>query len=138
MKLILFVLAFCILVIMLACGGGSTTSNTNGIGGTGTGAGSSGAGSGGEGSTGAPSVSAPTPPAAPGVISWEPVSTPFSQVNFIDFASNGHWFLADGTQGFFRSSDGGSTWAQINSGVATNFGWTINVNPSDGSLIAGL
>jgi len=73
-----------------------------------------------------------------GTISWQAVSTPFSQLNFIDFGSNGHWFIADRNQGFFRSTDGGSSWTQINSGVATSFGWTINVNPSTGDLFAGI
>lgn len=74
----------------------------------------------------------------PGTLAWEQVNTPFSQANFIDFGSNGHWFVADRAQGFFRSTDGGSTWSPINSGIATNFGWTINVVPSSGDLIAGI
>jgi hypothetical protein len=73
-----------------------------------------------------------------GTISWQAVNTPFSELNFIDFGSSGHWFVADRNQGFYRSADGGSSWAQINSGVATTFGWTINVNPSTGDLIAGI
>jgi len=74
----------------------------------------------------------------PGAISWEAVSTAFSQPNFIDFGANGHWFVADRSQGFFRSTDSGATWSPINSGIATNFGWTINVVPSSGDLIAGI
>ena len=75
---------------------------------------------------------------SPGALTWEQVNTPFSQANFIDFGSNGHWFVADRSQGFFRSTDAGSTWSSINSGIATNFGWTINVVPSSGDLIAGI
>jgi uncharacterized protein YfiM (DUF2279 family) len=75
---------------------------------------------------------------APGALSWEAVNTPFSQANFIDFGSNGDWFVADRAQGFFRSSDGGSTWSSIGSGMATSFGWTINVVPSSGDLIASI
>jgi hypothetical protein len=74
----------------------------------------------------------------PGSINWQPITTPFSHANFIDFGSNGHWFAADRSQGFYRSTDGGSTWSAINSGIATNFGWTVNVSPSNGNLIAGI
>lgn len=75
---------------------------------------------------------------APGALSWQQVSTPFSQANFIDFGSNGHWFVADRTQGFFRSTDGGASWTSVSSGIATTFGWTINVVPNSGDLIAGI
>jgi hypothetical protein len=95
----------------VSCGGGSSSSSNNG------------GGSGGGGT---------------GAISWQRVSTPFSQVAFVDFGSNGHWFIADRAQGFQRSTDGGSTWTAVNSGIATNFGWTINVVPSNGDLIAGI
>ena len=74
----------------------------------------------------------------PGALSWQRVSTPFSQAHFIDFGSNGHWFVADRSQGFFRSTDAGATWSSINSGIATTFGWTINVVPGSGDLIAGI
>lgn len=73
-----------------------------------------------------------------GNIQWQLVSTPFSQANFIDFGANGHWFIADRAQGFYRSTDGGSTWSPINSGIATNFAWTINVVPGSGDLVAGI
>jgi len=73
-----------------------------------------------------------------GAIGWQRVSTPFSEPNFIDFGSNGHWFVADRSQGFYRSTDGGSTWSPINSGIATTFGWTINVAPGSGILFAGI
>lgn len=74
----------------------------------------------------------------PGGGAWEVVSTPFTATNFIDFGSNGHWFVADRAQGFFRSTDGGATWSPINSGIATNMGWSINVVPNSGALIAGI
>lgn len=105
--------ALLILCAMVACGGGSTSTSTSSGGGSGT----------------------QTPP---GAISWQSVSTPFSTPHFIDFGSNGHWFVADRSQGFYRSTDGGSTWSPINSGVATTFGWTINVAPGSGNLIAGI
>ena len=74
----------------------------------------------------------------PGSLSWQRLNTPFAHANFIDFGSNGHWFVADRSQGFYRSTDGGSSWSPINSGIATNFGWTINVVPASGNLIAGI
>ena len=46
----------------------------------------------------------------PGTLRWQAVTTPFPQLNFIDFASNGHWFAADRNLGFYRSTDGGSSW----------------------------
>ena len=73
-----------------------------------------------------------------GNVKWQLVSTPFSEATFIDFGANGHWFVADRSQGFYRSTDGGSTWAPINSGIATKFAWSINVVPGSGDLIAGI
>ncbi len=73
----------------------------------------------------------------PGALRWESITTPFSQPNFIDFGTNGHWFAADRNQGFFRSTDRGATWSSISSGIATQFGWTINAAPN-GNLIAGI
>jgi hypothetical protein len=74
----------------------------------------------------------------PGASTWEQVNVPFSEINFIDFGSNGHWFIADRVQGFQRSTDAGAHWSAINGGMATIFGWTINVNPANGNLIAGI
>jgi hypothetical protein len=73
-----------------------------------------------------------------GSLTWQLVNTPFPQLTFIDFGSNGHWFIAERTQGFYRSTDGGSTWSPINSGIPTTFGWTINVVPGSGDVIAGI
>ena len=72
-----------------------------------------------------------------GSVSWQQVTLPSSvtQVNSITFAPNGHWFISDNSQGFYRSTDQGSTWTQINSGVSTTYGWAVNVN-SSGTLIA--
>jgi hypothetical protein len=66
------------------------------------------------------------------------VNTPSAttHINFIDFASKSHWFIADLGQGFYRSTDQGTTWTQINSGLSASFGETINANPSNGDLIA--
>ena len=89
--------------------------------------GGGGAGSGsGPGSTGSPTGS------------WQKVNVPpgATEVNFVAFNSSNHWFIADQNQGFFRSTDQGATWTQINSGLPTTLGWTINVNPANGDLIA--
>jgi hypothetical protein len=73
-----------------------------------------------------------------GVISWQQVTLPsgVSQLNYVAFNGSGHWFIADRKQGFFRSTDQGATWTAINSGLSTTLGWTINVNPANGDLIA--
>jgi hypothetical protein len=71
-----------------------------------------------------------------GAAAWQRVNTPFNHPSFIDFGANGHWFIADRGQGFHRSTDGGANWSAVNSGIATNFGWTINVL-SSGDLVAG-
>jgi hypothetical protein len=70
--------------------------------------------------------------------SWQRVNLPsgVAEVNFVAFNSSNHWFIADQGQGFFRSTDQGATWTQINSGLPTTLGWTINVNPANGDLIA--
>jgi hypothetical protein len=70
--------------------------------------------------------------------SWQKVNLPsgVTQVNFVDFNRSDHWFIADQSQGFYRSTDQGATWTQINSGLPTTLGWTINVNPANGDLIA--
>ena len=97
--------------VMVACGGGSSG------GGSGTGGSSSGSGG-----------------------PWQQVSLPsgVTQPNHIAFNSSGHWFIADTSSGFYRSTDQGATWTQINSGMATTFGWTITVDSANGDLIAAI
>jgi hypothetical protein len=113
LKKINFLFLLLIVSAMLACGGngGSGTSTPLGASGTST---------------------------QPGAIHWQQVNTPPGaiHVNFVDFAANGHWFIADMALGFYRSTDQGATWTQINTGLSTTFGWTINVNPGNGELIA--
>jgi hypothetical protein len=53
-------------------------------------------------------------------------------VNFVAFNGSDHWFIADRSHGFYRSTDQGATWTSINSGLATTLGWTINMNPANG------
>jgi len=73
-----------------------------------------------------------------GGANWQKVSTPSAatQTNYVAFNGSNHWFIADRKQGFYRSTDQGVTWTQINSGLSTTLGWTINVNPANGDLIA--
>ena len=69
---------------------------------------------------------------------WSKVSTPAGAGSITFFAVNGsnHWFIADRLTGFYRSTDQGATWTQINSGIQYPFGWTIQVDPANGDLIA--
>jgi photosystem II stability/assembly factor-like uncharacterized protein len=70
--------------------------------------------------------------------SWQQVNVPSTatRLNYIAFNSSDHWFIADRSQGYYRSTDQGASWTQINSGLTTTLGWTINVNPANGNLIA--
>ena len=79
----------------------------------------------------------PVPSAASGG-SWQKVNVPSAatQVNYVAFNGSDHWFIADRSHGFYRSTDQGATWTPINSGIATTLAWTINVNPATGDLIA--
>ena len=72
--------------------------------------------------------------------SWQKINTPAAatQINFVAFNGGNHWFIADRNHGFYRSTDQGATWTQINSGLATTLGWTINVDPANGDLIASI
>ena len=85
------------------------------------------------------SMSSPVPSGASGG-GWQKVSLPpaATQLSFVAFSSGNHWFIADKSRGFFRSTDQGATWTPINSGLATTLGWTINVNPANGDLIASI
>src|SRR5260370_21121957 len=98
---------------MLACGGGGGSGTSTPLGASGT-------------ST------------QPGAIHWQQVNTPqgATHVNFVDFAANGHWFIADMALGFYRSTDQGATLSKIHTCLSTTFGWTINVNAGNGELIA--
>ncbi len=91
----------------------------------------------GGGGGGTPSGSGPGSPGSP-TGSWQKMNAPpgATEVNFVAFNSSGHWFIADRSHGFFRSTDQGATWTQINAGLPTTLGWTINVNPANGDLIA--
>lgn len=75
-----------------------------------------------------------------GAVAWAKVNTPpaATQINFLAINGSNHWFIADRNKGFFRSTDQGSNWTQINSGLATTLGWTINSDPGSGELIASI
>ena len=73
--------------------------------------------------------------------SWQLVSTPSSatQINYFAIkSSNNHWFVADRLSGFWISTNQGTSWSQINAGMPNLNGWTIQVNPANGDLIASL
>ena len=71
-------------------------------------------------------------------VAWQKISVPSvaTQLNYLAFNSSNHWFIADRSHGFYRSTDQGATWMQINSGLRTTLGWTIQVDPANGDLIA--
>lgn len=75
-----------------------------------------------------------------GAMSWQKVSVPSgaTQITFFSVSSSNHWFIADRSKGFFRSTDQGATWTAINSGLATTLAWTISVDPANGDLIASI
>ena len=75
-----------------------------------------------------------------GAMSWQKVNVPSgaTQVTFFAVNSSNHWFIADRSMGFFRSTDQGATWTPINGGLATTLGWTISVDPANGDLIASI
>jgi hypothetical protein len=67
---------------------------------------------------------------------WEKVGLPSTatHLNHIAFNSTGHWFIADRSQGFFRSTDQGASWARINTGLATLSGGRLTLIPSKATL----
>jgi len=96
-----------------------------------------GCGQGGSSSSSTPKPS-PTPSPTP-LGSWTLISTPLAAPQIRDFAINklNHWFISDRKTGFFRSTDQGGTWTQINSGIALTNGWTISYDSAHDQLIAG-
>jgi len=77
-------------------------------------------------------------PGSQSAVSWQTVSVPSgaTRVAFFAVNSSNHWFLADQNKGFYRSIDQGASWTPINTGISTNLAWSINVNPTNGDLIA--
>lgn len=97
----------------ISCGGGAASSGPGGNGGGGGGG---------------------------GAMAWQKVSVPSgaTEVTFFAVNSSNHWFLADRSKGFFRSTDQGANWTPINSGLATTLAWTISADPANGDLIASI
>jgi hypothetical protein len=70
---------------------------------------------------------------------WVQVSTPSGATHIRDFAfnpSNNHWYLADRVSGFWISTNQGTSWTQINTGIASLVGWTITWDVTHSQLIA--
>jgi hypothetical protein len=70
--------------------------------------------------------------------SWEAINSPatLTRLRQVAIKNNGHIFVADRVAGFFRSTDGGSTWTIINTGLSESTGWSIVAVPATGTLIA--
>lgn len=75
---------------------------------------------------------------------WQLVPTPSGapEINYFTIDGSNNWYLADREtgNGFWKSTNQGTTWAQINnSGIlcSTCGGWSIQWNPHNNSLIAG-
>ena len=81
---------------------------------------------------------------------WQPVSFPAAAKFIRDFAvdpTNNDWFVVDDGSGVWRSTNQGSAWTQINSGLpaacsagSPTFicGWTIDYDPYHHQLLLGL
>lgn len=63
-----------------------------------------------------------------------------TEPDFFDIKqSTNEWYLAGRLTGFWKSTNQGANWTNINNNITFCTGcgaWTINVNPNDGSLIA--
>ncbi len=72
-----------------------------------------------------------------GSLNWQRISVPSGAVQISGFAVNSgnHWFIADRSKGFYRSTDQGGSWTPINTGLSNTFAWSIDVNPATGDLI---
>jgi hypothetical protein len=70
-------------------------------------------------------------------LTWQQASVPSGATQISAFAVNqsNHWFIADRNKGFYRSTDQGSSWTAINSGLANTLAWNISLNPATGDLI---
>src|SRR5258708_1455417 len=71
---------------------------------------------GGGGSSATPSISPSSNSTPPGGVIWQKVNVPSAatQLTNVAFNSSGHWFIADRNHGFYRSTDQGASWTQIN------------------------
>ncbi|MBI4535063.1 MAG: T9SS type A sorting domain-containing protein [Ignavibacteriae bacterium] len=65
---------------------------------------------------------------------WEPVLPSVGYVVNLAANSQGHLFAASYTSGVYRSTDGGTTWVQVNSGLMFSSALGMAVNPLSGDL----
>jgi photosystem II stability/assembly factor-like uncharacterized protein len=79
----------------------------------------------------------PAYPAAAGVGVWTREGLANLRVNAVTVDPTNHQIVYAGTngQGIFRSTNGGQTWAQINSGLANLFVNDIVVSPADPTIV---
>ena len=72
--------------------------------------------------------------------SWQklPLPAPATAIDSFDIKPNGDMFVTDRTTGVWKTTNNGQAWQQINTGLASLLGWTIQVNPHTGDLIANL
>lgn len=72
---------------------------------------------------------------------WQRVQTPTTATSPTSFAVDGanNWYLSDRVSGFWKSTNQGITWAQINtSALASTVGWSIQWDSVTGNLIASI
>ena len=71
--------------------------------------------------------------------SWQQVNTPASatKIHYFSVNSSNHWFTADRVNGFYKSTDQGNSWSQINNSGINTSAWTIDYDLLHGQLIAG-
>lgn len=73
--------------------------------------------------------------------SWRLVATPAgaTAISFFAADASNDWYIADLQSGFWKSTDQGGTWTQINSAIFPNLhGRTIQYDSATGALIASI
>jgi len=71
---------------------------------------------------------------------WQKLSLPAAAtgVDNFDIEPNGDIFVTDRTTGVWKTTNNGQAWQQINTGLPSLFGWTIQVNPHTLDLILNI
>ncbi len=71
---------------------------------------------------------------------WTQITTPASatQIRSFTIDSLGNYYVTDRTTGAWRSTNQGSSWSQINTGVTGLQGWAITWDSKHGQLILGM
>lgn len=77
---------------------------------------------------------------AAGAGAWQqvPLPAPAAAIDNFDVKPNGDMFLTDRTTGVWKTTNNGQAWQQINTGLTSLFGWTIQVNPHTLDLILNI